>query len=39
MKTERASGAFHVKLLPLEPPADAPLGRLSIDKQFKGDLE
>ncbi len=34
----RASGAFEVKLSPLE--MDEPtLGRMSIDKQFRGDLE
>jgi len=38
--TERATGTFHVKLVPLDPlAADAPLGRMSIDKQFHGDLE
>jgi hypothetical protein len=33
----RASGTFEVKLLPQATEA-APLGRLSIDKQFHGDL-
>jgi hypothetical protein len=33
----RASGTFEVKLLP-QPTEAAPLGRLSIDKQFHGDL-
>ena len=38
--TERATGTFHVKLVPLDPSAaDSPLGRMSIDKQFHGDLE
>src|SRR5262245_16766345 len=35
--TTRASGTFEVKLLPQATDA-APLGRLSIDKQFHGDL-
>jgi hypothetical protein len=37
-----ASGPFEVKLNPLSPHDDAPgknLGRMSIDKQFRGDLE
>jgi hypothetical protein len=36
-----ASGTFEVKLAPQAPDAeaDATLGRLSIDKQFNGDLE
>ena len=37
-----ATGTFEVKLSPLPPYAqseDAKLGRLSIDKQFHGDLE
>ena len=36
-----ASGTFEVKLAPQAPDAeaDATLGRLSIDKQFHGDLE
>jgi hypothetical protein len=36
-----ASGNFEVKLAPQAPDAeaDATLGRLSIDKQFRGDLE
>lgn len=41
MSTMRASGPFDVKVSPL--PAynteDASLARMSIDKQFKGDLE
>lgn len=38
--TNRASGTFEVKLTP-QTPADeaASLGRMSIDKQFHGDLE
>jgi hypothetical protein len=42
MSQQRASGSFDVKLNPLEPynrTEDAKLGRLSIDKQFHGDLE
>ena len=36
----RASGTFEVKLAPLQAYAEDPaLGRLSIDKQFRGDLE
>ncbi len=40
--TIRASGPFEVKLSPLElhhPQEGASLGRMSIDKEFKGDLE
>jgi Protein of unknown function (DUF3224) len=33
-----AHGEFEVKLLP-QSAADAPVGRMSIDKQFHGDLE
>jgi hypothetical protein len=36
--TTRATGSFQVQLAPQETAA-APLGRLSIDKQFHGDLE
>ena len=38
----RASGTFEVKLNPLttyENGGGSPLGRLSIDKEFRGDLE
>jgi hypothetical protein len=40
----RAKGEFDVKLNPIsayapDTPAGPPLGRLSIDKQFRGDLE
>lgn len=38
----QATGTFEVKLLPLssdDVPEDAHLGRMSIDKQFSGDLE
>ncbi|MGI8990804.1 MAG: DUF3224 domain-containing protein [Bryobacteraceae bacterium] len=40
--TTRATGTFEVKLSPQPPEdgaADATLGRMSIDKQFHGDLE
>jgi hypothetical protein len=40
--TTRASGTFDVKLLPQPPdekPEGASVGRMSIDKQFRGDLE
>ena len=40
--TTRANGTFDVKLAPAalaDPAADAALGRMSIDKQFHGDLE
>ena len=40
--TVRASGSFEVTLAPLAPynaEAGAKLGRMSIDKQFHGDLE
>ena len=40
--TSRATGTFEVKLLPLPSDGDAQdatLGRVSIDKQFHGDLE
>lgn len=40
--TTRASGTFEVKLTPQAPDdnyTDATLGRMSIDKQFHGDLE
>jgi hypothetical protein len=40
--TTLASGTFEVKLTPLataDKTEDAPLGRMSIDKQFHGDLE
>ncbi len=39
---QHASGPFDVKLTPLDPafkPDDSSMGRLSIDKQFHGDLE
>ncbi|MBI3646505.1 MAG: DUF3224 domain-containing protein [Acidobacteriales bacterium] len=39
--TTRASGTFEVKLVPqaTDDSTDATLGRISIDKQFHGDLE
>jgi uncharacterized protein DUF3224 len=40
--SERASGSFEVKVLPQqteEKSGDPTVGRLSIDKQFKGDLD
>jgi hypothetical protein len=39
--TTQASGTFEVKLVPQTPEAgaDASLGRMTIDKQFHGDLE
>jgi hypothetical protein len=39
--TSHASGTFEVKLAPqtVEDGADADMGRMSIDKQFHGDLE
>jgi hypothetical protein len=40
--TTRAHGSFEVKIAPLttyENAEGSPLGRLSIDKQFRGDLE
>ena len=40
MTPERITGTFDVKLVPLDPPVpDAPLARMSIDKQFHGELE
>src|SRR5258705_4115899 len=37
--TSRASGTFEVKLNPQDEGVDAVVGRMSIDKQFKGELE
>ncbi len=40
--TNRASGSFEVKMNPLAPDdgvGDPSVGRMSIDKQFNGDLE
>ncbi len=34
----RASGSFEVKLNPQDDGPDAPVGRMTIDKQFQGDL-
>jgi hypothetical protein len=42
LSTTRASGTFAVKLTPQEfhkPVEGAPVGRLSIDKQFHGDID
>ena len=36
--TTRATGTFEVKLTPQTDAPDAPVGRMSIDKQFQGDL-
>ena len=36
--TNRAVGTFEVKLSPQDQGADMPVGRMSIDKEFKGDL-
>ncbi|MEN3327214.1 MAG: hypothetical protein V7638_2021 [Acidobacteriota bacterium] len=36
--TNRASGTFEVKMSPHDQEADMPIGRMSIDKQFQGDL-
>ena len=36
--TNRANGTFEVKMSPQEQGADMPVGRMSIDKQFAGDL-
>ena len=35
----RAVGTFEVKLNPQDDGSDTPVGRMSIDKQFQGDLE
>src|SRR5258705_12817464 len=37
--TSRASGTFEVKLNPQDEGSDAVVGRMTIDKQFKGELE
>ncbi len=37
--TSHAKGTFEVKLAPLTSESDPALGRMSIDKQFHGDLE
>jgi hypothetical protein len=36
--TNRASGTFEVKLMPQDEGDEAPIGRMTIDKQFQGDL-
>ena len=37
--SERASGSFAVKLTPADQSADMPVGRMTIGKEFHGDLE
>ena len=37
--SERASGSFEVKLTPAEQSADMPVARMTIEKEFHGDLE
>lgn len=37
--SERARGSFDVKLTPAEQSADMPVGRMTIEKEFHGDLE
>lgn len=37
--SSHASGTFEVKLTPQTDSADATLGRMTIDKQFHGDIE
>ena len=37
--SERANGSFNVKLTPADQDDGAPVGRMTIDKQFHGDLE
>lgn len=36
---EQASGSFDVKLTPADQGADMPVGRMTIEKEFHGDLE
>jgi len=36
--SNRANGTFEVKLTPQDEGPDAPVGRMTIDKQFSGDL-
>jgi len=36
--SHRATGTFEVKLSPQDETAGAPVGRMSVDKQFQGDL-
>lgn len=36
--SNRATGTFEVKLNPQDEGPDAPVGRMTIDKQFQGDL-
>ena len=37
--SNRAVGTFEVKLNPQDNDSDTPVGRMSIEKQFQGDLE
>ena len=37
--SNRASGSFDVKLTPQNESADMPVGRMSLDKEFHGELE
>ena len=37
--SNRAVGTFEVKLNPQDDGSDTPVGRMSIDKQFQGDIE
>ena len=38
-ESHTAKGTFDVKLAPQNPPFDPSIGRMTIDKQFHGDLE
>jgi len=37
--SEQANGSFDVKLSPADEGADMPVGRMTIEKEFHGDLE
>jgi len=37
--SEQANGSFDVKLSPADDGADMPVGRMTIEKEFHGDLE
>ena len=37
--SEQANGSFEVRLTPAEQGADMPVGRMTIEKEFHGDLE
>src|SRR4030095_1582740 len=37
--TKRANGTFEVKLTPQDDGSESGLGRMTIDKQFQGDIE